>query len=368
MACAPGWSARRRVVAMGVAVICALSAGMIGAGPGHAGAPGELRSDAGCEWRTPEERAQRLQTCTFESESLGRKATVQVRASDKKPGQTERGIYFLDGLGSNPDFSTWTLPEAGTTAAYSSGYTLVLPAGGAGEWMTDWKKAPTGKSVAPQWSRFIGKELPAYLERNFGVDPTRNAIVGVSMSAGPAVILALDHPEVFKVARSYSGYYPTDNPVGWLAIPAIQKERADIENGRTAMWGDPEAPGNAWAHHDVMSRIGEVKETKQKIIVSTGNGIPTNHELREANKLLEKELAADPNAGPALLQKAATALALGVVLESGALVSTGALQATAAQLGLPISFGYRNGGHNWAAWAADAPDDARVVERALEAS
>ncbi|WGJ86418.1 hypothetical protein [Gordonia sp. SMJS1] len=45
--------------------------------------------------------------------------------------------------------------------------------------------------------------------------------------------------------------------------------------------------------------------------------------------------------------------------------STVALQAVSTRLGLPISFNYRNGGHNWYAWSADANDDAQMIERAL---
>lgn len=355
---------RRCVVAAGVAVTCASSTLVWGSGPAVASDPEMLRADAGCVWRTPAERAQNLQTCTFDSTALGREATVQIRAADTRERQAGRGIYFLDGLGSNPEFSTWTA-EPETVAAYDSVNTLVFPAGGAGEWMTDWEKAPTGQSIPPQWSSFIGVELPKYLQRNFDVPRSGNGIVGVSMSAGPAIVLALDHPTVFKVARSYSGYYPTDNPLGWLGIPAIQRERADIENGRTAMWGDPEAPGNRWAQNDVLSRIGEVARTRQTVIVSSGNGIPTSNELREANQVLQERLAADPGSGPKLVQQAATALALGVALESGAMFSTVALQAVSARLGLPISFNYRNGGHNWYAWSADANDDAQMIERAL---
>ncbi len=355
----------RRFATVSAAVVCATSAGLLGAAPAHAVDPDRLRSDAGCVWRTEEDRAKQIQTCTFDSESLGREVSVQVRPSDNKTGENEHGIYFLDGLGSNPEFSTWTQPEAGIDA-YGAGSNLVLPVGGAGEWSTDWQKPPTGQSVAPKWGTFIGAELPTYLKSNFDVGTSNNAIVGVSMSAGPAMIIALDNPEVFRVVRSYSGYFPTDNPLGWIAIPSIQKQRADIENGETAMWGKPQSPGNRWADNDVMNRIGEVGDTGQSVIVSTGTGIPTAFELQEAGALFQRELAADPSAGPELVQKAATALALGIGLEAGAFASTVFLQSTVDQLGLPITFKYRNGGHNWYAWGAESEGDAREVERALE--
>ncbi len=356
---------RRRFAAVSAAVVCATSAGLLGAAPAHAVDPDRLRSDAGCVWRSDEDRARQIQTCTFDSESLGREVSVQVRPSDNKSGEDERGIYFLDGLGSNPEFSTWTQPEAGLDS-YSAGSNLVLPVGGAGEWSTDWQAPPTGQSVAPKWGSFVGEELPAYMKSNFDVGTTNNAIVGVSMSAGPAMIIAFDNPEVFRVVRSYSGYFPTDNPLGWMAIPSIQKQRADIDNGETAMWGKPQTPGNRWADNDVMNRIGDVENTGQSVIVSTGTGIPSAFELEQAGALFQRELAADPSAGPQLVQKAVTALALGIGLEAGAFASTGLLRSTVDQFGLPIRFKYRNGGHNWYAWGSESDADAREVERALE--
>ncbi|MGV9669254.1 hypothetical protein ACWDPV_01500 [Gordonia sp. NPDC003504] len=126
----------------------------------HAWAVDPDRLRDGCEWRTPEEEAQRVQTCTFYSESLGRNVVVQVRASDNKAGETEQAVYFLDGLGANPEYSTWSTVDAGAVASYSTGTNLVMPAGGAGEWMTDWQQAPTGGDTALQWDGFVGSELP----------------------------------------------------------------------------------------------------------------------------------------------------------------------------------------------------------------
>ena len=111
---------------------------------------------------------------------------MQVRPSSNAPGSTEQGVYFLDGLGSNPEYSSWVLPAAGAVDTYSTSYNLVMPAGGAGQWMTNWQQAPTGASTAPQWDTFVGEELPGYLADNFDIGTTNNAIVGVSMSGAPA--------------------------------------------------------------------------------------------------------------------------------------------------------------------------------------
>ena len=52
----------------------------------------------------------------------------------------------------------------------------VMPAGGAGEWMTNWQQPPTGSTTAPQWDTFVGEELPAYLNENFDIGTTDNAL------------------------------------------------------------------------------------------------------------------------------------------------------------------------------------------------
>ncbi|MGW5524968.1 alpha/beta hydrolase [Gordonia sp. NPDC003950] len=348
---------------------CTASAMTVGLA-GHAWAvdPDRLRNDAGCVWRTPEEQAQHVQTCTFYSESLGRNVVVQVRASDNEAGETEHAVYFLDGLGANPEYSTWSTADAGAVSSYSTGTNLVMPAGGAGEWMTDWQQAPTGSDTALQWDGFVGDELPAYLAENFDVGTSNNAIVGVSMSGAPAVIIGLNHPKVFSVIRSYSGYYETDNPVGWIAIPLIQIARANITNGLWAMWGLPLSEGNTWAVNDVSQRIAEAKANGQTVIISTGTGIPTEIELSTAWGLIQQVAQDTPELLPVLLPAAVQGLALGIVLEVGALVSTVILQGIATAAGVPIEFKYANGGHNWLAWAADEDNDAQEIEDAMTAA
>lgn len=357
---------RRTALVAAVAACTAASIGLGLAGPALAVEPDRLRD--GCVWRTTEEEAEHIQTCTFFSTSLGRDVTVQVRPSSNPPGSTEQGIYFLDGLGSNPEYSTWSLPDSGAVDSYSTEYNLVMPAGGAGEWMTNWQQAPTGSSTAPQWDTFIGEELPAYLDDNFDVGPTDNAIVGVSMSGAPAVIIGLNHPDVFSVIRSYSGYYQTDSPFGWLLIPLIQSQRAGIDNGLSAMWGLPLSSGSAWAANDVSRRIAEAQANGQTVIISSGDGIPTQHELSIAGALIEQIWRETPEQIPTLLPAALSGLALGIGLEAGAFASTLLLAAQTTMQGLPIDYHFSNGTHNWYAWSAHASSDAQAIEDALTRS
>lgn len=361
---------RRAVLVAAVAACTAATMGLGLAGPALAVDPDRLRD--GCVWRTTEEEAQHIQTCTFSSTSLGQDVTVQVRPSSNAPGSTEQGVYFLDGLGSNPEYSSWALPAAGAVDTYSTSYNLVMPAGGAGQWMTNWQQAPTGASTAPQWDTFVGEELPGYLADNFDIGTTNNAIVGVSMSGAPAVIIGLNHPDVFSVIRSYSGYYQTNSPFGWIAIPLIQILRANIDNGLSAMWGLPFSAGNAWAENDVSTRISEAAANGQTVILSSGNGIPTLHELTSLFSLIQETWEEDPSKVigllPAVVPAALSGLVLGVGLEVASYVSTLLLQAQTRAQGLPVDYHFTNGTHNWYAWSASAESDTQAIEDALASS
>ncbi|WP_244332706.1 alpha/beta hydrolase [Gordonia polyisoprenivorans] len=360
-------STSRRVAAAVLAVCLASSgAAVVGAGAAHAVNPDRLRS--GCVWRTAEDQANHVQTCSWHSESLGREVTVQVRPSDQQPGQTERGVYFLDGLGSTPAYSSWSLPIAGAVENYSPADNLVMPTGGSGEWMTNWRTAPTGAASAPQWETFLSSELPSYLYSNFDVGQRNNAIVGVSMSAAPAIITGLDHPETFSVMRAYSGYYETDSPLGWLAIPLIQISRSGITNGLWGMWGAPLSPGNSWAHNSVARRLVTEPAPPQTIIVSTGNGTLSPAEIAAQNAATATVLREHPEQLPAFLLSSADGVIVGGALESAAFGSTLLLQAATTAVGLPVRYRFSSGGHNWLAWGDDAHADAEEVDAALDAA
>ena len=134
------------------------------------------------------------------------------------------------------------------------------------------------------------------------------------------------------------------------------------------MWGLPLSQGNVWADNDVSKRITEAEANGQTVIISSGDGIPTLHELSIAAALITQTWEQTPEQLPALLPAALSGLALGIGLEAGAFVSTLALAAQTTLQGLPISYHFSNGTHNWYAWAADAPSDAQAIEDALQRS
>ena len=344
------WLNRR---AMGVVAAALAGAALVG-GTGAAAAvdPTTARTSAGCYFANDAERAQNIQTCTVPSAAMGSTVTVKVRPSTQSAGQQEQAVYLLGGITSTSD----TL-----ASGYGDKYNLVMVEGSSNAWTSDWVAPPrdsnghtlvnqTGGTYNPRWETFIGTELPKYLNENFDIDETDNAIVGLSENGGQAVNIALKYPTLFKVALSVSGYYQTDNPLGYFLVPYALKTRTGVSNALNDMWGSPFAPGNTWAENDVTNRIGLSKDNGQTIIVTAGNGIITSKE--EFDELFS-------HGG---LQE----VVAGVALEQLSYVSAHLLQFVAALVGAPVQGIYNNGTHSWLNWGAHTDEYADQVEAGLE--
>lgn len=344
---------RRYAVGMTAAVVSASMFAGVGMGSAGAVAPSTVRSSAGCSYASAAEKAKNVQTCTVWSESMQSNVVVKVRPSDQLAGQQEQAVYFLGGIADGTQ-------QGGIADEYASKYNLVTIVGSGNAWSSNWQELPvdadgntltnaSGGTYNPQWETFIGEELPAYLEQNFDVDQTGNAIVGLSIAGGQAINLALKYPEVFKVAHSISGYYQTDNPIGYVLIPYVLSQRMGVANGFDGMWGNPFAAGNVWADNDLGVRIAEAKKNGQIIVVSTGTGIVGSWaELEELNGL-----------------GGLGEIVFGSALEAVSFVSTLLLNAVAVITDAPVRFHYTMGAHTWTHWNANKATEAGMVQDAL---
>ena len=317
---------RRRLI--GVGTVLTLTAALLGLGTlvgkdnrasAMVGHPEVLRE--GCIW---DSSGNYVQNCKVWSESQHKFVIVQIRASNG----SAKGVYLLDGMRARDDRSAWTTDvQAAKVYDGRSDTTLVMPAGGASSFYTDWDGGAGDKNVTIKQETFLTQELPDYLATNFGVSKSDNAIVGLSMSAGPAVTLAERHPEQFKVVQAMSGYYQTDNPIGALGVLATQTLVSNYTNGIVNMWG---APGSArWTANDPSKNIDKLKQNGQTLIISSGNGFPSPTDMA---KLSQSDLI---NA---------------VALEILSAVSTVLLQLQLAQSGVSVISLPNYGVHNWANW------------------
>jgi esterase/lipase superfamily enzyme len=217
-----------------------------------------------------------------------------------------------------------------------------MPVGGASSFYTDWNAGAGDTNTTIKQETFLTDELPAYLQTNFGVSPSNNAIIGLSMSAGPAVTLAERHPEQFKVVQAMSGYYQTDNPVGALGVFASQALVSNYTNGIVNMWG---APGSArWTENDPSKNVSKLKENGQVLIISSGNGFLTPGELAHLSP-----------------QDQISAIALEVL----SAVSTVLMQMQATQSGANVVVLPNYGGHTWENWGRGLRDGRDEVTEAL---
>jgi diacylglycerol O-acyltransferase/trehalose O-mycolyltransferase len=322
-----------------------------GAGQAFAVDPTVVRD--GCAFTSDADRAANIQTCWVWSESMQTSVTVKIRPSDQEAGESEQAVYFLGQL-SDPSTN-------GRGDLYGTEYNLVAIPDSATTWSANWQSTPRdndgnvlttyeGGEFDPAWETFVGEELPAFLNEEFDISTSGNAISGLSISGGQAINLALKYPDVFSVAVSRSGYYQTDNIFGYIAVPFILATRQGVSNGFDALWGNPFLPGNTWAANDVAARIAEAKANGQTIIVSTGNGLP-------ASQAEWDEMMA---------QGGIINVAIGVGLEVVSFASTLLLNAQADLLGLPIEFIYTDGAHTWNRWIRTDAEEVAKLEEALE--
>ncbi|MBD0862086.1 esterase family protein [Gordonia sp. zg691] len=320
-------SPRHRLLT-GISVVAILTLGLFGASTllnssntasalrGH---PEKLRP--GCTWDTS---GNFVQNCKVWSESQGRDVIVQIRASSG----SDSGIYLLDGMRASETRSAWTTDvQAAKVYDAKADTTLVMPVGGASSFYTDWDGGAGDKNATIKQETFLTSELPGYLEREFGVSPNNNAIVGLSMSGGPAVTLAERHPEQFKVVQAMSGYYQTDNPIGALGVFATQTMVSNYTNGIVNMWGAP--GGTRWTDNDPSKNVSKLAENGQVLIISSGNGFLSTSEMA---KLAPKDQI--------------SAMALEIL----SAVSTVLMQLQAKQAGASVISLPNYGGHTWENW------------------
>nr|WP_120491613.1 alpha/beta hydrolase family protein [Corynebacterium lactis] len=295
--------------------------------------PNRDRLRPGCEW---DPYQWWVQYCQVFSPAMDRNIPVQIKAAT---GGGDASLYMLDGLyGFNKGASGWIWSGHIAQTFANDNITLVAPAAGDGSFYADWNApAVTRDGVKIQkWETFLTQELPVYLQNEFGVNPNRNAIAGLSMGASAAVTLAARHRDQFKQVTALSGYYQMSNPIVATGTLALQMG-AGVTNP-TAMWGLPVPASPERLAHDPSQQLDQLQGLP--MYISSANGVPS--------------LWSDP----AALQRAVPNLPDTVwrsVMESVSRASTQQFERDARAAGLNATFAYSpNGIHSWELWGRDA--------------
>ncbi len=176
-------------------------------------------------------------------------------------------VYLLDGLRAEDETNGWDINTAAFEWYHDSGLSIVMPVGGQSSFYTDWYQPAKGRngSVTYKWETFLTRELPAWLAANKGVSPTGNAIVGLSMSGGSALNLAIWHPTQFLFAASLSGFLNPSLGLWPILMNVAMRDAGGFS--ATDMWG----PKN-----DPMVNIPRLVANGTAVWVYCGTGAPSD--------------------------------------------------------------------------------------------
>lgn len=203
--------ASRKMAAAMAALLAATTLTVVGAPEAAAANRDWLRPDAtgNCDWDASMYWVQR---CDVYSPAMKRNIPVLVQPAQRGG---DAALYLLDGMRADDNQTGWTMYSDAPATYENSNLTLVMPIGGAGSFYTDWvgnASFSSSKPVVYMWETFLTRELPAYLQQHFGVNPHRNSIGGLSMGATAAMTLAAKHPDQFQQVLAFSGYLNTTAP------------------------------------------------------------------------------------------------------------------------------------------------------------
>lgn len=178
-------------------------------------------------------------------------------------------LYMLDGRSASPGTSNWTTYGGAVPFFEDKPVNVVLTTGGRSSYFTDWDR-PDPALGEYKWETFLTRELPPLIDDRFGGNGIQS-IVGVSMGAQSAMMLAMRSPGLYRGVAAFSGCYDATSALGRTQMQlVVGSNGGDVEN----MWGPFTDP--RWAEHDVVSGAEKLRGTT--LYVSTATGLPGPYE------------------------------------------------------------------------------------------
>lgn len=238
-------------------------------------------------------------------------------------------LYLLNGVRGGTDGIGWLNNSDYELFFADKNVNVVTPIGGPSSNYTDWRfnDPILGPAQGNQWQTYLTRELPGVIDAEFRTTG-RNAIAGLSMSAGPALDLAIQAPWLYDAVGAYSGCPMNSGIFGTAQVAAVV---AASGGNAFNMWGPPGDP--YWAAHDPYLRAGELRGTA--VYLSGASGIPGPIDRLP----------------PHMVFGAATG---GGTVEAIANACTGAMSQRLNELGVPHTYNYRDqGAHTWGLFEAD---------------
>lgn len=252
-------------------------------------------------------------------------------------------VYLLDGADGGDKVSDWITKGGAESFFAGRNVNVVLPAGGAGSFYTNWEK-PDKKLGKPQWETFLTQELPPVIDAKFS-GSGRNAVMGLSMGGQSAFALATRHPKLYRGVASMSGCPRVSGQANEAYVRAtVAKSGANADN----MWG---APGSKdWVQHDPAHKLDALRG--KALYISSGSG---------AVGPLDLAAKRDPKDGPENAQ-----IAAGSALEVGANRCSLEFATLLRANDIPFTSGFRLiGTHSWDYWKRDLPEAWNAIAPSL---
>lgn len=303
------------------------------------------------KWFALAQADERVEEVSVHSAAMNRDipmALIPAVDADGKRIENAPTVYLLNGAGGAEQNNDWLVlnPTAdgnvGTIDFYSSKHVnVVIPMAGAFSYYLDWQEDPNGSYLqGPQkWETFLTKELPGAIEPHLKANDQRG-IIGFSMSALPAMLLAEHNPGMYDAVAGFSGHYQTTTEIDHR-LHGLTLERGGATPAQ--MIGPAGSPASI--RNDAVANAEGLRGTA--IYASNGSGLAGETDM--AGYYAGR--GANPAAASA---NAATLQVEGGVIEAATNASTHILNAKLDSLGIPATFNYRNTGtHSWPSWRSD---------------
>jgi S-formylglutathione hydrolase FrmB len=185
-----------------------------------------------------------------------------IRAAGGGPAPT---LYLLTGAGGGQDGTSWWDDTDVREFFADKHVNVAMPVGGGYSMYTDWIAADPALG-RNRWQTYLTQELPAVIDARLGTTG-RNAIAGVSMSAGSALDLAIQAPDVYDAVAAYSGCPWASDPLGVAFVSAVVGRGG---GNPVNMWGTPGS--DMWRAHDAFANAAGL--AGKTIYLSAASGIP----------------------------------------------------------------------------------------------
>ncbi|MEC3914673.1 alpha/beta hydrolase [Nocardia sp. CDC160] len=179
-------------------------------------------------------------------------------------------VYLLEGIDSaRPDQNDWTFHGGAVEYFADKDVNVVLPVGGAGSYYTDWQRDDRVRGHQ-KWETLLTRELPPLLDARFD-GSGRAAVLGISMGAQAALMLAERSGDLYAGVAALSGCFNTADAIGQAELRYIVGTDGSDPD---AMWGAANDPD--WAAHDVLTHADHLRG--KALYFYAASGLPGEHE------------------------------------------------------------------------------------------